>query len=115
MAALLAILLALAPLAWATRRHKECASIPEDVGPCDYWGRLVWMLGTRLAWAEVVFALAVAAVLAAFVARRSRRRRSRAGVTRSCCVRRDPGPLREMSEDQRAERVSARPAHRNAD
>ncbi|MFG1792167.1 hypothetical protein [Nocardia sp. NPDC049149] len=34
------VLSMLATLVGAIGRHPECATIPVDVGPCDYWGRV---------------------------------------------------------------------------
>ncbi|WP_280459147.1 hypothetical protein [Nocardia carnea] len=74
---LVVVAVALSPLAYATLRHEECATIPDSVGPCDYWGRLVWLIGPQLAWAEVVLVLAIVVVAVAVFARGSRLRRDR--------------------------------------
>ncbi|MGV9613660.1 hypothetical protein [Nocardia xishanensis] len=77
-AVLLVALIALAPLALATLRHNECASIPEDVG---YWGRLVRLLGPELASADIALAIVAAVVLVAVVALRLRRSRLQGGYS----------------------------------
>ncbi|WP_067709385.1 hypothetical protein [Nocardia yamanashiensis] len=54
MLAVAVVIPVLAALAFATIGHPECASIPEDVGPCGYWAR-VWTYGPFIVlWGSVV-------------------------------------------------------------
>ncbi|GAB0108406.1 hypothetical protein JMUB6875_74220 [Nocardia sp. JMUB6875] len=73
--AVLVALIASLPLVVALPRHPECASIPDSVGPCDFWGRLTWLIGP-LVWVEVVFWLAALGLVVAVVYRRRSKVRS---------------------------------------
>ena len=61
----------LATLAFAALRHPECATIPEDVGPCGYWPRVaeygpfIMLWGTALtgACAVIVWLMFVAVLV----------------------------------------------------
>lgn len=70
----------LATLAFAAIGHPECATIPEDVGPCGYWARVAEYGPFIMLWGTVVTAgfgvtvwLVVVAVLGFFAALRPRR------------------------------------------
>ncbi|MEU1521867.1 hypothetical protein ABZ413_06665 [Nocardia rhamnosiphila] len=70
----------LATLAFAAIGHPECATIPEDVGPCGYWARVAEYGPFIMLWGTVVTAglgatlwLVVVAVLGLFAALRPRR------------------------------------------
>lgn len=70
----------LATLAFAAIGHPECATIPQDVGPCGYWARVAEFGPFIMLWGTLVTAgMAVAvwpmfsAVLGIFAARRARR------------------------------------------
>ncbi|MFE7741802.1 hypothetical protein [Nocardia sp. NPDC057455] len=70
----------LATLAFAAIGHPECATIPQDVGPCGYWARVAEYGPFIMLWGTVVTAgfgatvwLAVIAVVGLFAALRPRR------------------------------------------
>lgn len=70
----------LATLAFAAIGHPECATIPEDVGPCGYWARVAEYGPFIMLWGTVVTAgfgatlwLVVVAVFGLFAALRPRR------------------------------------------
>ncbi|MFE3255614.1 hypothetical protein ACFXPS_04490 [Nocardia sp. NPDC059091] len=70
----------LATLAFAAIGHPECATIPEDVGPCGYWARVGEYGPFIMLWGTVVTAgfglmvwLVVVGVLSLFAALRPRR------------------------------------------
>ncbi|MEV6139615.1 hypothetical protein AB0L63_26910 [Nocardia sp. NPDC051990] len=78
----------LATLAFAAIGHPECATIPEDVGPCGYWARVAYYGPFIMLWGTVVLAvpgvtvwLVVVAALALFAALRHRRESSPPQVT----------------------------------
>ncbi len=58
----------LVTLAFAAIGHPECATIPEDVGPCGYWARVAYYGPFIMLWGTVVlggFGVAVWLVVAA--------------------------------------------------
>ncbi|MFI9532097.1 hypothetical protein ACIG56_02535 [Nocardia fusca] len=70
----------LATLGFATIGHPECATIPQDVGPCGYWARVAEYGPFIMLWGTVVTAgagatvwLVVVAVFGLFAALRPRR------------------------------------------
>ncbi|MGK8510536.1 hypothetical protein ACRS5S_21670 [Nocardia asiatica] len=70
----------LATLAFAAIGHPECATIPQDVGPCGYWARVAEYGPFIMLWGTAVTAgfgatawLVVVAVLGLYAALRSRR------------------------------------------
>ncbi|MFI7669515.1 hypothetical protein [Nocardia sp. NPDC049526] len=70
----------LATLAFAAIGHPECATIPEDVGPCGYWARVAYYGPFIMQWGTVFTAgvgvtvwLVVVAALVVFAALRPRR------------------------------------------
>lgn len=70
----------LATLAFAAIGHPECATIPEDVGPCGYWARVAYYGPFIMVWGTAVIAvpgvavwLVVVVVLGLFAALRPRR------------------------------------------
>ncbi|MFE2961128.1 hypothetical protein [Nocardia tengchongensis] len=70
----------LATLAFAGIGHPECATIPEDVGPCGYWARVAYYGPFIMLWGTVVLAvpgvavwLVVVVVRGLFAALRPRR------------------------------------------
>ncbi|MFF0634300.1 hypothetical protein ACFYTS_17525 [Nocardia sp. NPDC004151] len=76
----------LATLAFSAIGHPECASIPEDVGPCGYWARVAYYGPFIMVWGVIfcggfgatLWLIAVAA-RGVFLAARRRRERIRAG------------------------------------
>ena len=46
----------LATVAFAAIGHPECATIPEDVGPCGYWARVAYYGPFIMLWGTVVTA-----------------------------------------------------------
>ncbi|WP_328411005.1 hypothetical protein [Nocardia sp. NBC_00403] len=44
----------LATLAFAAIGHPECATIPEDVGPCGYWARVAYYGPFIMPWGRTV-------------------------------------------------------------
>ncbi|MGW4535175.1 hypothetical protein ACWEOI_29915 [Nocardia sp. NPDC004340] len=83
----------LATLAFSAIGHPECASIPEDAGPCGYWARVAYYGPFIMLWG-VIFCgglgatlwLITAAARGLFYAVRRRRDRIGAGHTA------DPAP-----------------------
>ncbi|PXX70981.1 hypothetical protein DFR70_101402 [Nocardia tenerifensis] len=70
---------ALATLGFAAHAHPECATIPQDVGPCGYWARVaeygpfIMLWGTAvLAGLEATLWLLIAAALGIAAALRRR-------------------------------------------
>ncbi|MGW4329101.1 hypothetical protein ACWEKR_24810 [Nocardia sp. NPDC004573] len=70
----------LATLAFAAIGHPECATIPQDVGPCGYWARVAEFGPFIMLWGTVITAglgttawLMGVAVLGLFAALRRRR------------------------------------------
>ncbi|MFD4458918.1 hypothetical protein [Nocardia sp. NPDC058480] len=70
----------LATLAFAAIGHPECATIPQDVGPCGYWARVAEYGPFIMLWGTVGTAgcgatvwLMVVSVLGLFAALRPRR------------------------------------------
>ncbi|WP_063058711.1 hypothetical protein [Nocardia sienata] len=69
----------LATLAFAAIGHPECATIPQDVGPCGYWARVAEYGPFIMLWGTVVTTgfgatvwLVVVAVLGVLAALRPR-------------------------------------------
>ncbi|NKX89900.1 hypothetical protein [Nocardia coubleae] len=50
------LLSVLAALAFAADAHPECAAIPGDVGPCDYWGRVAEYGPFIILWGTLILA-----------------------------------------------------------
>ncbi|MEU4311727.1 hypothetical protein [Nocardia sp. NPDC024068] len=45
---------AIATLSWAAIGHPECATIPEDVGPCGYWSRVEYFGPFIMLWGAAI-------------------------------------------------------------
>ncbi|MFD3592627.1 hypothetical protein ACFWU5_07845 [Nocardia sp. NPDC058640] len=63
----------LATLAFAAIGHPECATIPQDVGPCGYWSRVAEYGPFIMLWGTIATVGVVASMWPFVVALRPRR------------------------------------------